>query len=92
MDEKKLKAIKYKVQKIAVSMKKIEDAATSEIVTHDDYLQVCGAMLAVCRNMYVSALGIEGAANMFAAVAETFIIQEEVLNELHNLLEKPTLH
>ena len=92
MDEKKLKAIKYKVAKIAVSMKKIEDAATSEIKTHDDYLQVCGALLAVCRNMYVSALGIEGAANMFAAVAETFIIQEEVLNELYNSLEKPTVH
>tara|TARA_R100001377_G_scaffold84542_1_gene68324 strand:+ start:1321 stop:1599 length:279 start_codon:yes stop_codon:yes gene_type:complete len=92
MDEKKLKAIKYKVAKIAVSMKKIEDAATSEISTHDDYLQVCGAMLAVCRNMYVSALGIEGAANMFAAVAETFIIQEEVLNELYNSVEKPTVH
>ena len=92
MDEKKLKAIKYKVQKIAVSMKKIEDAATSEIVTHDDYLQVCGAMLAVCRNMYVSALGTEGAAHMFAAVADTFIVQEEFINELYPSYTKSTIH
>ena len=51
MDDQKLKEIKYKVGKIASSMKKIEDAAHSEIKNHDDYLQVCGAMLAVCRNM-----------------------------------------
>jgi len=92
MDNQKLKAIKYKVEKIAMTMKKIEDAASGEIKSPDDYLQVCGALLAVCRNMYVSAIGIEGAANMFAAVAETFIIQEEVLNELYNSLEKPTVH
>ena len=42
--------------------------------------------------MYVSALGVEGAANMFAAIAETFIIQDEVLNELYNSPEKPTIH
>ena len=92
MDEQKLKTIKYKVEKIAITMKKIEDAATSEIKTPDDYLQVCGALLAVCRNMYVSAIGIEGAANMFAAVAETFIVQEEVLDELYGPSLKPTLH
>ncbi len=61
MDETKLKEIKYKVEKIAVTMKKIENAANSEIKNPDDYLQVCGALLAVCRNMYVSALGVEGA-------------------------------
>ena len=92
MDETKLKEIKYKVEKIAVTMKKIEHAANSEIKNPDDYLQVCGALLAVCRNMYVSALGVEGAANMFAAIAETFIIQDEVLNELYNSPEKPTIH
>ena len=91
MDETKLKEIKYKVEKIAVTMKKIENAANSEIKNPDDYLQVCGALLAVCRNMYVSALGVEGAANMFAAIAETFIIQDEVLNELYNSPEKPTI-
>ena len=48
--------------------------------------------MAVCRNMYVSGLGIEGAANMFAAVAETFIIQEEVIQELYYSVDKPTIH
>ena len=92
MDEQKLKQIKDKVNKIAVAMKKIEDAANSEIKHPDDYLQVCGALMAVCRNMYVSGLGVEGAANMFAAVAETFIVQEEVLNELYYSVDKPTIH
>jgi|TARA_R110001583_G_scaffold105136_3_gene252567 hypothetical protein len=92
MDEQKLKAIKKKVEKIAISMKKIEDAANSEIKNPDDYLQVCGALMAVCRNMYVSGLGIEGAANMFAAVAETFIVQEEIIQELYYSVDKPTIH
>ena len=92
MDEQKLKEIKKKVEKIAISMKKIEDAANSEIKNPDDYLQVCGALMAVCRNMYVSGLGIEGAANMFAAVAETFIVQEEIIQELYYSADKPTIH
>ena len=45
MDETKLKEIKYKVEKIAVTMKKIENAANSEIKNPDDYLQVCGALI-----------------------------------------------
>jgi hypothetical protein len=32
-------------------MAKIEEAAHSEIKKEDDYLQVCGALMAVTRNM-----------------------------------------
>ena len=33
-------------------MIKIEEAAEGEIKSGDDYLQVCGALMAVTRNMY----------------------------------------
>ena len=83
---------KNKVEKIASSMKKIEDAAHSEINSEDEYLQVCGALLAVTRNMYVEALGPQGAARMFQEVANTFMIQEELINEFFYDEEKPTIH
>ena len=57
--------LKNKIEKIASAMKKIEEAASSEINSQDEYLQVCGALLAVTRNMYVEALGPQGAARMF---------------------------
>jgi len=72
-------------------MKKIEEVAHSEINSNEEYLQVCGAMLAVTRNMYVDALGIDGAARMFHEVANTFMIQEELINHFYNE-EKPTIH
>ena len=73
-------------------MKRIEEAATSQIKTEDEYLQVCGALLAVTRNMYVEALGPQGAARMFQEVANTFMIQEELINEFYYDEEKPTIH
>jgi len=53
-----MELLKSKVDKIATAMKKIEDVANSEINNQEEYLQVCGAMLAVTRNMYVDALGV----------------------------------
>ena len=84
--------LKNKIEKIATAMKKIEEVATSEINSNEEYLQVCGAMLAVTRNMYVEALGIHGAARMFQEVANTFIIQEELLEQFYPEEEKPTIH
>ena len=55
----------------------------SEINSKEEYLQVCGALLAVTRNMYVEALGTLGAARMFQEVANTFMIQEELINEFY---------
>jgi len=54
-------------------------------------LQVCGALLAVTRNMYVEALGPVGASRMFQEVANTFMIQEELLDQFYPE-EKPTIH
>ena len=89
---KQMEQLKNKVEKIASAMKKIEEAASSEINNQDEYLQVCGALLAVTRNMYVEALGPQGAARMFQEVANTFMLQEELNNEFFYDEEKPTIH
>ena len=87
-----MELLKNKVDKIASAMKKFEDLAHSEINSNEEYLQVCGAMLAVTRNMYMEALGVHGAARMFQEVANTFMIQEELLEQYYTDEEKPTIH
>ena len=89
---KQMDLLKNKVEKIASTMKKIEEVANSEITTKEEYLQVCGALLAVTRNMYVEALGPQGAARMFQEVANTFMIQEELINEFYYDEDAPTIH
>ena len=86
-----MELLKSKVAKIASAMKKFEEAAQSEINNNEEYLQVCGALLAVTRNMYVEALGSHGAARMFQEVANTFMIQEELLDQFYPE-EEPTIH
>jgi|TARA_Y100000310_G_scaffold89145_1_gene86277 hypothetical protein len=86
-----MELLKSKVDKIASAMKKIEEVAHSEIKNNEEYLQVCGALLAVTRNMYVDALGPHGAARMFQEVANTFVVQEELLEQYYDM-EKPTIH
>ena len=87
-----MELLKSKVDKIASAMKKFEEVAQSEINSKEEYLQVCGALLAVTRNMYVEALGTYGAARMFQEVANTFMIQEELLDQFYPEEEKPTIH
>jgi len=89
---KQMELLKSKVDKIAGAMKKFEEVAHSEINNNEEYLQVCGALLAVTRNMYVEALGPPGAARMFQEVANTFMVQEELLNQFYPEEEKPTIH
>ena len=72
-------------------MQKVEQLAKDEISSPEDFLQVCGALLAVTRNMYVEALGPFDASRMFEAVAQSFHIQEELV-EFFREGEKPTLH
>ena len=72
-------------------MQKIEQVAKEEISSNEDYLQVCGALLAVTRNMNVEALGPFATSRMFEAVAQSFHIQEELV-EFFREGEKPTLH
>ena len=60
-------------------MQKVEQVAKDEISLPEDYLQVCGALLAVTRNMYVEALGPYDAALIFETVAQSFKIQEDII-------------
>ena len=72
-------------------MQKVEQVAKEEITSDEDYLQVCGALLAVTRNMYVEALGPFDTARMFEAVANSFHVQENLI-EVFRDGEKPTIH
>ena len=73
-------------------MQKVEQVAKEEISIPEDYLQVCGALLAVTRNMYVEALGPYDTARMFEAVAHSFNIQEDIIEVFRRDGEKPTIH
>ena len=85
VDPKKL------MDKLSTVMQKVEELALTEINTEKDYLQVCGALMAVTRNMYERALGPEQTQQMFIAVAESFNFQEEII-KMFKPVEKPTLH
>ena len=77
--------------KLRDAMAKIEEAAHGEIKKEDDYLQVCGALMAVTRNMYERALGSEQTREMFAAVAESFDYQSEIM-QVYKDHTNPTIH
>ena len=72
-------------------MQKVEKIAKEEIHSNEDYLQVCGALLAVTRNMYVEVLGPCDTARMFEAVADSFNIQDDIIKFFKNG-NKPTIH
>jgi flagellar biosynthesis component FlhA len=75
------------VIKIADVMHKVEELVRKEIKDKDDSLLVAGALLAITRNLYVQSIGIQDTAKMFEAVADSFMITEEFVQQL-----KPTLH
>ena len=90
-DQKHLDKVKKQLEKISYLMQRFENVARENISSQEEFLQVCGAMLAVVRNMYVEALGPDDAAKMFEALANTFQYQEDLLNIFHGA-EKPTIH
>ena len=83
--------LRKELEKISTVMQKVEQLAKEEIKSPDDYLRVCGAMLAVTRNMYVDALGPIDTAKMFQAVSDSFRIQEDML-KMFKKENKPTIH
>ena len=89
--QKQTDKVKKQIKKLSIVMQKVEQLAKEEIKTREDHLQVCGALLAVTRNMYAEALGPFDTARMFEAVANSFNIQEELI-EFFREGEKPTLH
>ena len=77
-----------KIQKISEVMQKAELLVQKELENSpEDAILVASGLLAVTRNLYVHALGIEGAVRMFETVADSFVITEEFMERF-----KPTIH
>ena len=91
-DQKQTDKIKKQLEKLSTAMQRIEKVAREEISTREDYLQVCGALLAVTRNMYVEVLGPFDTARMFDAAANSFQMQEDLLEVFHRDGKPPTIH
>ena len=91
-NQKQTDKIKRQLEKLSTVMQKIEQVAKEEISSNEDYLQVCGALLAVTRNMYVEALGPVDAARMFEAVANSFQIHENLIEVFQRDGKSPTIH
>ena len=77
-----------KIQKISEVMRKAELLIQKELEkSPENAILVASGLLAVTRNLYVQALGVEGAVRMFEAVADSFVITEEFIEHF-----KPTIH
>ena len=76
------------IQKLSDAMVKIEEAAESEVNSSEDYLQVCGALMAVTRNLYIETIGADDTAHVFASVADSFYIEDMI----EHYEPKPTIH
>ena len=81
------KRMDQKVVKISEVMQKLDKFVKNETKNPEDIILVASALLAVTRNIYVSALGIEDTARMFEAVADSFIVTERFIEQF-----KPTIH
>ena len=91
-DQKQTDKIKRQIEKLSTVMQRVEKLAKEEISSPEDFLQVCGALLAVTRNMYVEALGPVDTSRMFEAVAQSFHIQEELIEVFQRDGKPPTIH
>ena len=77
-----------KIQKISEVMRKAELLVQKELANSpEDAILVASGLLAVTRNLYVQTLGVEGAVRMFEAVADSFVLAEEFVEQF-----KPTIH
>ena len=90
--QKQTDKVKKQLEKLSTVMQKVEQLAKDEISSPEDFLQVCGALLAVTRNMYVEALGPVDTSRMFEAVAQSFHIQEEIIEVFQRDGKPPTIH
>ena len=90
-DPEQTDKVKKQLEKLSSVMQQVEEVARANISSDEDVLQVCGAMLAVTRNMYADALGPVDASKVFHAAADSFGITEDILNIFRNE-SKPTIH
>ena len=90
-DPEQTDKVKKQLENLSTVMQQVENVARSNIGSEEDFLQVCGAMLAVTRNMYAEALGPVDASRVFQAAADSFGITEDILDIFRNE-SKPTIH
>ena len=76
-----------KIVKINEAMTALERVARAQMKTDDDKLLVASALMAVTRNLYVETLGPTDTAHIFASIAHSFDMMEEMLEQY-----KPTIH
>ena len=69
------------------AMQSLEKTARSEIKKDEDKLLVASALMAVTRNLYVEAIGADDTAQVFASIADSFFLTEEMIEQY-----KPTIH
>jgi len=90
-DPERMDKVKKQLENLSSVMQQVEEVARANIGSEEDVLQVCGAMLAVTRNMYADALGPIDASKVFHAAADSFGITEDIL-EIFKNQPKPTIH
>jgi DNA helicase TIP49 (TBP-interacting protein) len=61
-----------KVKTISDAMQEIDELAKSLSSKSDDNLLICAALLAVTRQHYIEALGVEQTSFIFQSVVESF--------------------
>ena len=85
------KEMEKQITLISETMQQIEELVRCKVKTHDDFMAVCSALMAVTRNMYLESLSAEETAQIFKAVSDTMFATEEMLYKFKNL-PKPTIH
>ena len=75
------------IKVINKAMQTLEVAARGEIKKDEDKLLVASALMAVTRNLYVETIGANDTAQVFASIADSFFLTEEMITQY-----KPTIH
>jgi len=92
MPEQKPKPMDEQLVKISSVMQKVEQLVYDETKDDpNDFMLACSALMAVTRNMYIQSLGVEDAAKMFSAVADSVNFTESLLDSIRDQ-HKPTIH
>ena len=68
-------------------MQTLEMAARKEIKKDEDKLLIASALMAVTRNLYVETIGANDTAQVFASIADSFFLTQEMIEQY-----KPTIH
>ena len=75
------------IKVINKAMQTLEMAARKEIKKDEDKLLIASALMAVTRNLYVETIGAKDTAQVFASIADSFFLTQEMIEQY-----KPTIH